>query len=213
VALAGCATAHPSPVVPPTVVGPTQTASTAPGTSEQGTTLPTEPSTATEAPPITEAPPAVAPPGLVVGDPTFPMPTACHLGDRNGQPLPDPACTPGAINPDVTQATIGTTICRSGWTDTVRPSTSVTNRWKAQLMASYQVTVPNELDHLVALSLGGAPLDPRNLWPEPGSIPNPKDAIEGKLNRAVCAGRVTLTAAQTAIATDWTTALTVIGAN
>ncbi|MGW4529241.1 hypothetical protein [Amycolatopsis sp. NPDC004378] len=36
-------------------------------------------------------------------------------------PLPDPACTPGALNPDVTQASIGSTICVSGWTATIRP--------------------------------------------------------------------------------------------
>ena len=29
--------------------------------------------------------------------------------------------TPGVVNPDVTQATIGSTICVSGWTSTIRP--------------------------------------------------------------------------------------------
>src|SRR6266568_764855 len=36
-------------------------------------------------------------------------------------PLPDPSCQPGDYNPDVTQSTIDTTICVSGWTATVRP--------------------------------------------------------------------------------------------
>ena len=35
--------------------------------------------------------------------------------------LPDPTRTPGALNPEVTQATIGATICVRGWTQTVRP--------------------------------------------------------------------------------------------
>jgi len=37
------------------------------------------------------------------------------------------ALTPGALNPDVTQATIRSTICRRGWTKTVRPPTSFTS--------------------------------------------------------------------------------------
>ena len=40
--------------------------------------------------------------------------------------LPDPARTPGALNPEVTQATIGATICVRGWTQTVRPPQAYT---------------------------------------------------------------------------------------
>jgi hypothetical protein len=36
--------------------------------------------------------------------------------------------------------------------------------------------------HEVSLELAGAPDDPRNLWVEPGKIPNPKDAVENKLS-------------------------------
>ncbi|WP_284742352.1 hypothetical protein [Amycolatopsis sp. RTGN1] len=52
-------------------------------------------------------------------------------------PLPDPACTPGAKNPDVTQSTIGSTICVSGWTATIRPSTTYTNGLKKQGIIDY----------------------------------------------------------------------------
>jgi hypothetical protein len=45
-----------------------------------------------------------------------------------------------------------------------------------------------------------------NLWPEPGSVPNPKDAVENRLHKEVCDGQMTLAAAQAAIASDWTTA-------
>ncbi|MEU4526156.1 hypothetical protein AB0F52_46480 [Amycolatopsis sp. NPDC024027] len=54
-------------------------------------------------------------------------------------PLPDPTCTPGATNPDVTQATIGSTICVSGWTATIRPSTTYTNGLKKQGIIDYGV--------------------------------------------------------------------------
>ncbi|MEU8922649.1 hypothetical protein AB0D10_17190 [Kitasatospora sp. NPDC048545] len=133
-------------------------------------------------------------------------------------PLPDPNCTPGAYNPDVTQSTIGQTICVSGWTATVRPPTSYTNPLKVQQIAQYGYadtsTADYEEDHLVPLELGGAPRDPANLWPEPryGSQPaQSKDSVETKLKNAVCGGRVGLDDARSAIADDWTTALSVLG--
>ncbi|TFE31045.1 hypothetical protein E0F15_11245 [Frankia sp. B2] len=38
----------------------------------------------------------------------------CRAHDQNQ--LPDPACTPGATSPTVTQADIDATICKAGWT-------------------------------------------------------------------------------------------------
>lgn len=133
------------------------------------------------------------------------VPAHCTLRHEGRDPLPDPRCTPGAVDPEVTQATIATTICVPGWTTRVRPSSSQTRPVKSALMAAYGVRGGNELDHLVSLELGGAN-DVRNLWPEPGTIPNPKDRVENALHKAVCEHRVTLTAAQQAIAEDWTTA-------
>src|SRR5664279_3814140 len=63
-----------------------------------------------------------------------------------------------------------------------------------------------EEDHLISLELGGASSDQRNLWPEPGTSPNPKDKVENELHRRVCAGSMPLAEAQQRIATDWTTA-------
>jgi hypothetical protein len=60
-----------------------------------------------------------------------------------------------------------------------------------------------EYDHFVPLELGGATNDPRNLWPEHGASPNPKDAVEDELNRAVCEKRMTLAKAQHAIVSNW----------
>ncbi|HET6704644.1 hypothetical protein [Amycolatopsis sp.] len=133
-------------------------------------------------------------------------------------PLPDPACTPGALNPDVTQSTIGSTICVSGWTATIRPSTSYTNALKTQGIADYGYSDTSlsdyEEDHFLPLELGGAPKDPKNLWPEPHSGDEnsySKDTVENRVKKAVCAGQATLAAAQHAMLTDWTTAESVLG--
>jgi hypothetical protein len=136
-------------------------------------------------------------------------------GSDQGQPLPDPRCTPGAINPNVTQATIAATICTTGWTATIRPPASYTDKVKREQIAAYGDTDTHtrdyEEDHLVSLELGGAPDDPRNLWPEPGASPNPKDKVENALHKAICAHHIDLTAAQAAIAQDWTTAESTLG--
>jgi len=156
------------------------------------------------------AAPASSGPGLKkVHDPgrvTGTIHGRCSYRDH-GQ-LPDPRCTPGSVDPAVTQADIRSTICKKGWTATVRPPESQTERFK------YDVAYPaygtpqserTELDHLVPLELGGSN-DATNLWPEYPPTPNPKDKVEDALNAAVCDGRVKLAAAQTAIAADWLTA-------
>jgi hypothetical protein len=103
--------------------------------------------------------------------------------------------TPGKSNPAVTQATIGSTICVSGWTRTVRPSESYTNRLKLQQMTQYGETGPPsayEEDHFIPLELGGAPRDPRNLWPEPHAQSRRSDPLETRLKHEVCDGAITL---------------------
>jgi hypothetical protein len=140
-----------------------------------------------------------------------PAPGACHYRTAaDGQTLPDPDCTPGAISPKVTPDTLATTICRTGYTKSIRPPASITEIEKHENAAAYAYTGSLkgvEYDHLVPLELGGDPNDPRNLWVEPGASPNPKDGVESRLHELVCEGRVPLAAAQHAIATDWTTAL------
>ncbi len=51
-------------------------------------------------------------------------------------------------------------------------------------------------DHLISLELGGAPDDPRNLWPEPYPRASAVDQIENQLNAKVCSGELTLADAQ-----------------
>jgi hypothetical protein len=111
----------------------------------------------------------------------------------------DTARTPGVVNPDVTQATIGSTICVRGWTRTVRPPTDYTNALKVRQMLEYGVSGPlsgYQEDHLISLELGGHPTDPRNLWPEPYPRASEVDALENELNDKVCSGELTLREAQ-----------------
>ncbi|GAC1407513.1 MAG: hypothetical protein NVSMB60_28010 [Mycobacterium sp.] len=142
-----------------------------------------------------------------------PAPGSCHYRTAaNGQTLPDPSCTPGAINPKVTPDTLDTTICRSGYTKSIRPPRAITAAEKKASAAAYGDTGPlsgAEFDHLVPLEIGGDPNDFRNLWIEPAASPNPKDSVESTLHELVCAGTVSLAVAQQAIATDWTTAVSV----
>lgn len=111
----------------------------------------------------------------------------------------DPARTPGVLNPDVTQATIGSTICVAGWTRTVRPPVEYTNALKVRQMRAYgetgQMSAYQE-DHLISLELGGDPTDPNNLWPEPYPRAADVDKIENELNHEVCSGKITLAEGQ-----------------
>jgi hypothetical protein len=103
--------------------------------------------------------------------------------------LPAHARTPGVTNPAVTKATIGTTICVKNWTKSIRPPASYTNALKAKQMLQYNESGPAtdyEEDHLIPLELGGAPKDPRNLWPEPHTQSKVTDPLETKLNRMIC---------------------------
>ncbi|MCZ0991791.1 hypothetical protein [Streptomyces diastatochromogenes] len=148
---------------------------------------------------------------------------SCHYRYENGEPLEDTTCTPGAISPAVTQANLTSTICRKGgYTGDIRPPESVTRKEKLLNAASYGYTGrlgDAEYDHLISLQLGGDPNDYRNLWVEPADpghrpgagVNNKKDPVETKLHTAVCNGKVPLAAAQHAIVTDWTTALSSLG--
>jgi hypothetical protein len=121
--------------------------------------------------------------------------------------LPDPGCTPGDLNPQVTQSNVKQTIC---------PPVSYTDPLKQELMRSYRLTgQPNayELDHFVSLELGGNPTSPKNLWPQayaPAPGAHEKDRVENYLRKEVCSGAMTLAAAQDKIKGDWTQVLAAI---
>jgi hypothetical protein len=128
--------------------------------------------------------------------------------------LPIKKYTPGVINPNVNQSNIKENICKPGWTDTIRPPVSYTNKLKQeQLKTTYKSFAKiwglelnkYEEDHLISLQLGGDPKDPKNLFPQPyeGNNARKKDVVETKLKKLVCSGTIKLVDAQKAISTDW----------
>lgn len=167
---------------------------------------PSQPET-TVAPPAPE--PAPAPTPQPSPPPSQPLKTT---GCQENNGLPDPACTPGATDPKVTQDNISSTICVSGYTSTVRPSTSYTNNLKTQQITAYGYSDTSlssyEEDHFIPLEVGGSPDNPANLWPEPYSGTygaKAKDKVENYLHSQVCNGGMSLADAQNKITTNWET--------
>lgn len=123
--------------------------------------------------------------------------------ERDG--LPDRRCTPGTIRAGLPLATI----CAFGYSRTVRPPESFTEPLKLAQMRAYRLPgSPSdyEEDHLVPLSIGGAPRDPRNLWPEPRTGHNSagqKDRLETWAARMACERRIPLARLQHEMASDW----------
>jgi len=135
---------------------------------------------------------------------------------RNGMLLPDPTCTPGAINP-----TVSSDVLRNpGFRTTCIRDKVTSASQKRKVYVWYGIALPTnnkgpnqtcELDHLVSIGLGGADtLD--NLWPQCDGAEKPigkrefkiKDAhAELGLMRQVRAG-ADLDAIQRRIAEDWT---------
>ncbi len=146
-------------------------------------------------------------------------PGQCHVKAVDaaaGKVLPDPTCTPGAVDPGVTQSNLPQTICRSGYSSSVRAPVTETDKAKKVSLTQYgeQSTKTTEYDHLISLELGGTNAT-SNLWPEPNATAatgttNPKDSVENKLHTAICSGTITLVEAQKAIAADWTTAMAAV---
>jgi len=127
------------------------------------------------------------------------LPRCSGRGVRGVVVLASWTLTPGVVNPDVTQATIASTICRRGWTRTVRPPVSYTNDLKRTGLRQYRLRGPPsryQEDHLISLELGGHPTDPRNLWPEPYPRAATVDRAENELNAEVCSGKLSLLDAQ-----------------
>lgn len=146
----------------------------------------------------------------------LPPTETCRPKMKNGLPIPDPKCSPGAINPTVTLKVLK---AKGFTTKCVRDLASSAHE-KQQTYVWYKIKKPAhnsgksqtcELDHIVSLELGGADtLD--NLWPQCGPSKvalnrryfKRKDAVENFLAREVRAGRMNLAEAQKGIAEDWT---------
>jgi len=124
--------------------------------------------------------------------------------------LPNPKFTPGAINPYITQQNIHQTVCVKGYTKKVRPPSYYTNKLKKRQIREYGYVDRNpkhyEEDHLIALSIGGDPRDPHNLWPEPRKSEfnaAKKDQLEFVLYKRVCRDEISLSEAQHEMASNW----------
>ncbi|MBZ5661467.1 MAG: hypothetical protein LAO08_13760 [Acidobacteriia bacterium] len=151
-------------------------------------------------------------PSLVNQSPAGHEAPQAHVGPADI--YPDPARTPGAVNPDITQENIRETICNPRWsTKSIRPEASYTNRLKVRQINEYGYADSKlrdyEEDHFIPLELGGNPTNPKNLWPEPFETSiadggaHAKDRVENYLHAEVCSGSLTLEQAQREIADDW----------
>ena len=225
-----------APVEKPTVsipappAGTNTTTSQAPGSSAQQAPAPTvrAPGSATKQIPV----PNGGPESTLAGTGIHIVSARSHVVDdvqlsggqchakavdaATGKFLPDPTCTPGAVDPGVTQSTLQQTICRSGYSASVRAPAAETDKAKQGSLRQYgeNPAKTTEYDHLISLELGGTNAT-SNLWPEPNAsnatgTTNPKDSVENQLHTAICSGTITLVDAQKAIAADWTTALTAV---
>lgn len=145
-----------------------------------------------------------------------PLDGTCKPLMKNGLPLPDPTCSPGAINPTLTLKVLKT----KGFTTKCVRDQASSPREKQETYAQYKIKKPAnnsgqtqvcELDHIISLELGGADTVD-NIWPQCGPSKaalnkrffKQKDAVENFLNREVKAGRMDLSDAQQGIARDWT---------
>jgi len=120
--------------------------------------------------------------------------------------LPDPAEHPGVINPAINPAVFKDTICKAGWTSTVRPPTDWTDKLRNAETPPGHKPLDGELDHIISIEDGGAPADPRNLFwmiyaDRYGA--RVKDVLETRVRRLTCAGKITLDQARAALSPNW----------
>jgi len=114
------------------------------------------------------------------------------------------------LNQDIDQDNISITICRKGYTKTVRPSTNYTTRMKLKLLREMGLSDVDsslyELDHIVPLALGGHPSKQANLMLqllEGKEGAKQKDRLERKMQNMVCSGEINLSTAQYEIGSNW----------
>ncbi len=124
---------------------------------------------------------------------------------------PDPIATPGVVNLSVTQDTIHNTICKPGWSTSVRPPKALTEARKRHAVLSQKDRTLShwQWDHFLGIDMGGDPIDIRNQWLEPehgicGALV--KDQLDRNLPRLICNGIVPLREAQMAVMSDWVAA-------
>ena len=145
-----------------------------------------------------------------------PAPGGCTPKMSNGFQIPDPSCSPGAINPTLTLKVLKT----KGFTTKCVRDQASSKKQKEQTYVWYEIKKPKnnsgkrqtcELDHIISLQLGGADTL-ENLWPQCGranvALPKRsfkrKDDVENYLARQIKDGKIGVKEAQQGIAEDWT---------
>jgi hypothetical protein len=141
---------------------------------------------------------------------------SCTPREKNGFPIPDANCSPGAINPTITLEIL----TMKGFKTACIRDEATTPAQKRKTYGWYGLIKPErntglsqtcELDHIVPLVLGGSD-QLENLWPQcgPSGVTlnrryfKQKDKIEMYLAREVRDGNMELADAQRRIAEDWT---------
>lgn len=113
--------------------------------------------------------------------------------------------TPGAVDSTATAAIV----CTKGYAKSRRPGIWASLKLKGQALKRYGLarTPANwhayTLDHLIPLELAGMPLTLDNAWPQLKADAKLKDRDENAQKRAVCAGAVSLVAAQSYFVDHW----------
>jgi hypothetical protein len=157
-------------------------------------------------------PPHPTPLGLVIVAPsrhiTYPTqmpPGGCLYGGASPEQYPLWLCVPGVVTSGVTQSNYRRTGCDRDYARRMRPPASEVEDATRYVRQEFRLspTAHWRLDWLVPLSLGGAN-DLQNMWP----VPTPETAsrkkkVDEDVLRAVCAGTVSLGAAQNAMAAGW----------
>lgn len=114
--------------------------------------------------------------------------------------------TVGVPSPAVTDANIDQTICKPGWTATIRPPASYTDKLKREQLPPGSNLSLFEEDHVLPLEAGGDPRDPHNLRPQAWIGPDGARAkdhqVENVVHKAICAHTMTLEAGR-AIISVW----------
>ncbi|MCX4174731.1 MULTISPECIES: hypothetical protein [Paraburkholderia] len=114
------------------------------------------------------------------------------------------------LDEHVTQESVGETICRPGYADTVAPPFDELMAHKDRMLAARGITADNgpafALDRRVPIVLGGSPNAPANLdllpWAgQQGERRKARAAV--MLKRCVCEGKLSLAEAQAAIVGNW----------
>lgn len=142
-------------------------------------------------------------------------PGRCLVGGTPPKQYPLWLCVPGVVTSGVNESNYRTTACDPRYARHMRPPAAEIREAIRRVRGEFRLgpTAHWRLDWLVPVSLGGAN-DLRNLWP----VPTPETAtlkkkVDGDVLRAVCAGTVSLTAAQSAMAGDWVYAELSLGIN